>query len=65
MTPNYTDPMVSCGVCHAQLKDDEVRFLWTDTDWLYHAGHRVWVPRDQEQSYYALARDLSKEATKA
>lgn len=58
MGENCKKSVVRCGRCGRDLSDSEIRFLWSDIDWLEHHEHRVWIDRRDEPNYYATARSL-------
>jgi hypothetical protein len=58
MTSNYTETIVPCGACGKELKDEEIRFLWSDVDFLDHDGHWAFIDKADEPTYYARAKAL-------
>ncbi len=58
MAQNSTETVVSCGVCSVKLSEDEVRFLWTDVDFLQHGDHYVSIRPEDEPTYWEVAKSL-------
>jgi Fe-S-cluster containining protein len=58
MTETYTETVVRCGRCGAELKDDEIRFLWSDVDFMEHGDHYACIDPEHEQAYFRKARWL-------
>jgi Fe-S-cluster containining protein len=57
MSSDYTETVVSCATCGKELSDAEIRFLWSDVDFLDHGDHYA-TPSD-EPAYWRVARMLA------
>lgn len=62
--PTAREYVIPCGACGAALTDAEIRFLWSDVDFLHHGpdGHRVHIDERNERDYFIRARELEPDA---
>ena len=62
MTRTYTSTVVPCTHCGVELKWDELRFLWSDRDFLDHGGHYAAIRPEDEPRYWQAMKhaDLRK-----
>ena len=51
--------LIPCGHCGVPLFEDEIRFLWSDVDWLEHGDHYASVRDEDFRAYVYVAKQLT------
>ena len=68
MARKSMETVVPCGRCGVKLQEREVRFLWSDVDFLEHWSdvehewHKIYIRPEDEPTYWAVAKELARTA---